>query len=238
MRRVYSKLSATALGAALLVSVLPSAFAVVLNPGASVPLNGTTAALEPALAGTALEDAMRPWTISTPQGDIAGWVQDRVVRETASGTLDFTTRIFVDKVPTTPGGVTPPPFSGIELAARSIYSNFTTDVNWRIDGLGNTAPTEAARTADGSSVAFVFGGQRVTPADLPDGSRFFHIKTNATDYDAMGWLNLGSNQGMGPNFTTWLRVFQPITPIPEPGAWAMLLAGIVGVIGVARRRLS
>ena len=238
MRQVYRRLSAQAVGAALLASVLPSAFAVVLSSGASTPLTGTTAALEPVLAGTVIRDVIRDWTISTPLGDIVGRVQDRVVRETAGGTLDFTTRIFVDSVPTTPGGVTPPPFSGVEFADRSVYSNFTTDVNWRIDGLGNTAPTEAARTTDGSSVTFVFGGQRVTPTDLPFGSRFFHIRTNATEFDELGWLNLGSNQGTGPNFTTWLHVFQPIAAIPEPGTWAMLLAGILGVVGVARRRLS
>ncbi len=26
-------------------------------------------------------------------------------------------------------------------------------------------------------------------------------------------------------------------PVPEPGPWAMLLAGAMGVIGIARRRL-
>ena len=90
MRKVYRRLGAQALGAALLVSALPSAFAVVLNPGATVALNGTTAALEPDLAGTVIEDMIRSWTISTPQGDIAGRVLrigfDSVLLDLSGGT--------------------------------------------------------------------------------------------------------------------------------------------------------
>ena len=234
MRQVYRRLGAQALGAALLVSVLPSAIAVVLAPGAATPLPTGT----PELAGTLVNEVFRPWVIDTPgPGEISGSVQDRVVR-TASGTLDFYTRIFVSSVPTTPGGTTPPPFSGIELASRSIYSSFMTDVDWVNDKPGHTAPTEANRTADGSAVSFVFGTQRVTPADQPDGSILFYIRTNATDYNAEGWLNLGTNQGTSPSFTHFINVFQPVAAIPEPGTWAMLLAGIMGVVGVARRRLS
>lgn len=237
MRQVHRKLGAKALGATLLVSVLPSAFAVVLTPGDASPLLGTTAALEPELAGTVVADTIRNWTISTPLGDLVGRVQDRVVQEDVSKTLDFYTRIFVDNVPDLPGNGSPEPFSGIEAASRSIYSNYTTDVNWRIDGVGNTAPTAASRSADGSSLTFLFGADQVTPADLPDGSRLFHIKTNATAFNALGWLNLGTTEGASPNFTTWLNVYQP-APVPEPGTWAMLLAGVMGVVGVARRRLS
>jgi hypothetical protein len=51
MRQVYKKLGAKALGAALLVSVFPSAFAVVLAPGDTAALSGTTVLAEPELAG-------------------------------------------------------------------------------------------------------------------------------------------------------------------------------------------
>jgi hypothetical protein len=48
--------------------------------------------------------------------------------------------------------------------------------------LGGTAPTDASRSASGSSVSFLFGDDRVTPSD----GSFFHIKTNATAFDAFG----------------------------------------------------
>lgn len=230
MRKVYRRLGAKALGATLLVSVFPSAFAVVLAPGESAALNGLPLTLTTSLLVTTPRD----WIISTPQGPIKGHIDDQIFRDSATETLDFAARLFVDEVPTVGKGQ-PGPFSGVVFAARSIYSNFATDVDFDGVSTGGTAPTEASRTTDGSAVTFLFGDQRVTPADLPaGGSKLFYIKTNAKAYDALGYLNVGSNEGNSPNFTTWFNVYQPV---PEPGIWGMLLAGVMGVVGIARRRL-
>jgi hypothetical protein len=233
MRKFNKSLGAKLLGVALFVSPLPSAFAVVLSPGDTVALGGTTAAARPELAGLVLVDTIRPWTITTSQGNITGRVQDRVVRENVSGTLDFYTRLFVDSVPDFPGP-TPPPFSGVQVVDRSSYTGFNTDVDWRIDGLGNTAPSEASRSVDGSMVSFLFGNGRVTPADLPDGSKFFFIKTNATAFNALGLMDLGTNAGAANNFMTSFNVYQPV---PEPSSMAVLLAGLVAVCVVAFRQM-
>jgi len=231
MRKFSSNLGAKLLGVALFVSALPSAFAVVLSPGdTSVPLPGTTSALRPELAGLVLVDTIRPWTIMTPQGNITGRVQDRVVRENVSGTLDFYTRLFVDSVPDFPA----PPFSGVIRTDRSSFAAFATDVDWRIDGLGNIPPTEASRTPDGSTVSFLFGGGRVNPTHLPGGSNFFFVKTNATEFNAQGSMLLSSVAGAPPPFTTSFAAYQPI---PEPSAVALLLAGLAGVGVFALRRM-
>jgi hypothetical protein len=185
------------------------------------------------LAGVVLADTTRDWTISTPHGDLKGQIQDRVVKENVAGTLDFYTRIFVTQKPDVPGKGDPGPFTGIEVADRSSFASFLTDVDFRIDGLGNTAPTRASRSADGSLVEFLFGSGRVTIDDQPDGSKFFFIKTNATAFNDLGIMKLGTNPGNSSNFTTSFNVYQPV---PEPSSFALLLAGLLSGGFVAYRR--
>lgn len=232
MHKFKKSLSAKILGVALFASVWPNAFAVVLAPGDTAALAGTTALLRPELAGLVLVDTERPWTIATPQGNLTGRVQDRVVREDASGTLDFYTRVFVDTVPDIET-LAPSPFNGIVIANRSSYATFTTDVDWRIDGEGNTAPSEASRSVDGSVVSFLFGNSHVTPTDLPDGSKFFFIQTNATAYNALGSMELSAVPDASANFKTSFSVYQPV---PEPSSVALMLAGLVGLAMVVARR--
>src|SRR5689334_18811913 len=63
----------------------------VVLPGGAVALPGTTAAAQPALAGTVVRDALLPVTVTDPGGHVIfrGHLQDRVVRENVAGTLDF-----------------------------------------------------------------------------------------------------------------------------------------------------
>ena len=102
-----------------------------------------------------------------------------------SFTLDFYTRVFND--PTSTGlGSNPPNVQAVE---HRTFGNFTTDVDWRIDGLGTVAPTHAGR---GGSAIFEFFGHPSAPTGLlapGHDSRFFFISTDATDYDANGGVH-------------------------------------------------
>jgi hypothetical protein len=67
-----------------------------LSPGTFVPLAGTSAAARPEWAGTVLADVARPFFVDLSAfggGIIRGTVQDRVVRETVSSTLDLLSRL-------------------------------------------------------------------------------------------------------------------------------------------------
>src|SRR3954465_10144425 len=68
-----------------------SMMSVALPPGAAVPLPGTTAAAEPALAGLVIHDSLLPVSVSDGIGHVIfrGHLQDRVVRESGTGNLDF-----------------------------------------------------------------------------------------------------------------------------------------------------
>jgi len=70
----------------------------VVLPGATVALPGTTAAAQPALAGVVVRDALIPFSVDDGIGHtiFKGTLQDRVVRENGSGTLDFYQTIRAD----------------------------------------------------------------------------------------------------------------------------------------------
>ena len=111
-------------------------FSVVL-PGGTVATPGTTAAAQPALAGTIIHDVSVPFTIVVGGKTVfKGHLQDRVIKETAAGTLDFSQSILADAG-----------FSATALLhyeTRAGFGGVTTDVNFRTDGLG-ARPTTPSR---------------------------------------------------------------------------------------------
>lgn len=196
------------------------AAAATLNPGNIVPLFGTTAAARPELAGVVLEDTLRPFTIDLGGGlSITGTVQDRVVRSDIDGTLDFYYRITNDA--TSDGSIL--------FADRTNYSGATTDVDWRIDGLGIDAPSFAFRHPSGNEVTFFFTSTPIGPgAD----SRFFFIKTGATAYNEGGQGLLAGAGASGYGASVLFPTFQPV---PVPAALWLFASGIVGLVVLTRR---
>ena len=131
-----SKLSCKALIATtLLAAVAGSAHAVLLNPGDTQPLPGTTVAAEPQLAGVIEVDELLPFSFADGGGNISGTVQVRVVRSSVDNTIDFYWRIFNDANSS----------DGINLLHVGNFNTSAYDVNWRIDGLGDVGPTEGLR---------------------------------------------------------------------------------------------
>ena len=153
------------------------AHAVILTPGAIASISGTSYNADPALGGTVLQDTLRPFTATIAGTALTGTIQDRVVRETASGTLDFYTRVWFNE----------PLKTSQMILERTNYANLGTDVDFRTDGVGTVAPKEAFRSTNGSEIGFGFANVQMTPSDS---TMFMMIRTKATQYIATDQMNL------------------------------------------------
>jgi len=220
-----SILSAAALCAGLLMQSGAHAVALTQPVGnfADTVLPGTTAAARPELAGTVLEDEITAFSFN----GVSGTVQNRVVRETVSGTLDFYWKINVDQNT-----------AGVGIAAFRLadfgYSNIV-DADWRIDGLGNVAPTTGrlfnAASYPSGDINFLFG----TPIQSGQSSNFFFLHTDATAYAKTASFDLLRSPDQSLSGLT--STFAP-SAVPEPASVVLTVAGLAMVGWAARRRAS
>lgn len=212
-------------GATLGLSVF-SAHAVLLSPGDTLALPGTTVAVEPQLAGTVLVDETILFSFSAGvgAGDITGTVQQRVVRSSVDGTLDFYWRVMND------------PNSAAAIGSFRVGSFVSPEynANWRIDGLGDNAPDQAHRfTGSGdTSVNFLFNSGGLLP---DEGSNFFFFDTSATNYAKTASFDL-TGTGLGP-ISGQFAAYSP-SAVPVPAAVWLFGSGLLGLIGVARRKMA
>jgi Arc/MetJ family transcription regulator len=177
-------------------------------PGATVATPGTTVAADPALAGTIVHDTNVPFTIVVGGKTVfKGNLEDRVVKETATGTLDFSQSILSDAG-----------FSAVALLhyeTRAGFGGVTTDVNFRTDGPGAPSdhPVSASRTPTGKTISFDFAEAAVDPKTQ---SLFYFVKTNATQYNLLGSTTIGMQQSAAAPFgSVTLTTAEPIAP-PTP----------------------
>ena len=188
------------------------------------PINGTTVADRPELAGIVLEDLITDFTISGAGETLSGTIQNRVVRS-IDGTLDFYWRIK--------------PTSGVgDLSAFRVigFEGFSLDADWRIDGLGDVAPDIARYFGDGSgAVNFLFSDDEVGNFATGGGyeeSMFFFLDTDANFYDMSGQFDLlcADSGCISEAYST----FAPAVPVPA-AVW-LFGSGLIGLIGIARRK--
>ncbi len=156
MKTKLTAFSKVFVAAALSLSAL-SAHAALLNPGDTLPLPGTTVVVEPQLAGTVLVDELIPFSFSAGigLGNITGEVQQRIVRSSVDGTLDFYWRVTND------------PNSAAAIGSFRL-GNFVSpeyNANWRIDSIGVRAPDSATRFLGSfdSYVNFTFSSNGLLP---------------------------------------------------------------------------
>jgi hypothetical protein len=187
---------------------LPQAFALPLLPGAEVSPTGTTVALRPELAGLVVADTKRHFSVPDGVGGrVRGYLQDRVVRSTETGTLIFSQRIVLDRRSSSamsPGEWT---ISG--------ETPVTTDVDYRLDGLGSLGASSSQRGPTGDTVRYKLGRPMA-----PGESTYFHdMLTNALDFDARGRTTINGT-GLPP---ITLHTYRP-TGTPQPYYTATALA--------------
>ena len=217
-----SKLSCKALIATtLLAAVAGSAHAVLLNPGDTQLLPGTTVAAEPQLAGVIEVDELLPFSFADGGGNISGTVQVRVVRSTVDNTIDFYWRIFNDSNSS----------DGINLLHVGDFNTSAYDVNWRIDGLGDVAPTQGLRHLAPIDNAFDYlFADLLQPGTT---SKFVFIDTDAFSYARTATFHLLDLDRVSSsmNFTT----YAPST-VPEAGSLALVVAGLSAIAFTRRRK--
>ena len=216
----------SALAIALLAGLAASARAVPLDNGFSgqnfldTPLAGTTAAARPELAGLVVADTDTPFSV----GGVTGFVQNRVVREFGTGTLDFYWRVALDPATDGNAGITAFRLDGFGY-------NDVTDADDRIDGLG-TVPASTARLFNPGSypqgdINFLFG----SAIEAGQSSQFFFLHTDAVafamtaDYDFVTGADLIG--GAGPTYAP---------AVPEPAPAALLALGVLTLAGLRSRR--
>jgi hypothetical protein len=158
----------------------------------------TNAAQGGALSGTVVRDAIVPFATQLPMAgsanqdvDVAGELQDRVVRLTEGGTLvvaprlrNLTASLFENTI-TIIEDITLTGFAGVDV-----------EVFYRTDGVGEVAPMSFTRSADGDELTFTFDidNDDTSLAAFPrfgsDGNfketYFLSINTNATEFSTDG----------------------------------------------------
>jgi hypothetical protein len=135
-----------------------------------LPLPGTSAAVEPDLAGTVVRDKLMPFAIAGASTPVSGTLQVRVVRN-AAGKLAFYWKI--NNSAESKGAVTSLSLTGFP---KQPY-----DGNWRKDGLGVIPPSSVAGTISPIDLkTWICGFCFKTPVKPGESSRFFFLRSDAT----------------------------------------------------------
>ncbi len=155
-----------------------------LPPGGTVAVAGVSGGSGP---GTVVHDGLIPFEIRDLRGVLMfrGNLQDRVVRNNATGTLSFERRIRDTDQAGSLNGV-------VVRLACSDFSSFLTVVGYSTTGLGSVAPNLASRTPDGAVVTYHFDSP---PLFIGQESRFVFAKTEALDFAATGQCVIGLQTG-------------------------------------------
>jgi hypothetical protein len=112
------------------------------------------------------------------------------------------------------------------------------NANWRIDGLGDKAPDSATRFSGAmdSFLNFNFNAYSTSPAEglLPGQSSYFMLlDTTATGYAKTAIFDL-TNMAQNP-ISGQFAAYSP-SAVPVPAAVWLLGSGLIGLMGIARRR--
>ena len=139
------------LGSALALTPIKSNGALLIS-GNTIDLLGTTAIMQPELAGAVIHDEAIYDSV-TPSGNdlfqVGVNIQNRVSRSDTDGNLIFAPRI-ISSLNNTSGNFL------IDRAVISGFSDFELDVNYRTDGVGDKGPNSASRSFDGNQLSFDF----------------------------------------------------------------------------------
>lgn len=216
------RLQVWAVAIAVMLAASPAAQAVGLNKGFAgesfldTGLPGTTSGLRPELVGLILADELQAFSYL----GVTGTVQSRVVREDATGTLDFYWQVDVDP------SSTASPVTAFRLT--DFGYDYIVDADRRIDSTGTVAPYQARvfnpLDHPSGSINFLFEDP---PIGAGKSSVLFFLHTDATAYAKIAKYDLTNGQANSGTYST----FAPV--VPEPSG---MILGLLGLAGLASRR--
>jgi hypothetical protein len=210
------------------LAIIKSSLAVSVLPGNSSMLTGTTFAANPDLGGIVIRDALIPFQIADNLGNIIlqGNVQDRVVQSNNTGELIFAPRLRDLSNPTGVAWVT-----GFRM---SDYTGYSTDIDFRLDGLGDIGANQVTRSAAGDNLFYRYDPNIIVPVDE---GYFLSVMTDAENYDLSGMFTIYAQNDFGASvFSTRLDSVSAPSTVPVPAAVWLFGSGLVGLAGIARRK--
>ena len=204
----------------------------VVLPGETVPLSGVEPGSRPELEGEVVETLVQvltlPWNgPSKPPVDLR--LEQRVVRETVTGTLDFYYRL-TNVSPGEPGEV----IGVFGLMTVAGFGGFATEVEYLLGG--NYGWNDVSRSADGQSLTLGFPGFPGLDMAPGETTAFLFVRTNATRYARSGEFTVSQyvspkDPNPPPPVTGTVSAFAPVIPLPPAAA-----AGLLGLGAVAAGR--
>ncbi|WP_158768792.1 hypothetical protein [Paraglaciecola sp. L1A13] len=222
------------LGSALALTSIKSNAALLVSDD-TIDLAGTTAVMQPDLAGPVIYDELIYDSVSPSGNDIFQVginIQNRVSRSDTDGNLIFAPRI-ISSLNNTSGNFL------VDRAVISGFSDFELDVNYRTDGVGDKGPNSASRSVDGNQLSFDFLSPLVISnlfENPQQDSYFLSIYSNATAF-----ANTGSMSIFGRHLDYPDEVFEfnfagiavPINMpvhVPEPALLTLFLTCFAGFV--------
>ena len=228
-----ASLATPILGWAIAAACTASLAAPLSRGGAIVGPPGDSAAEQPWLAGTIVEDVITPFSFTgwltdsseetvTYTGPVTGTVQSRVIHS-VDDTYDFYWRISVDDDAFLPV---------LDFTLYGLPPS-TFRAGWRADGPGTVRPAVISQSLSGT-VRFAFG-QYVPPSTQVrpgEQSRFLFVDSSSHGYTAGASFMLASGRDSGGSmYLQWggesgrYPTFTPM-PVPEPSSGGLSLAGL------------
>ncbi|WP_339771602.1 hypothetical protein [uncultured Paraglaciecola sp.] len=227
------------LGSALALTPIKSNGALLIS-GNTIDLLGTTAIMQPELAGAVIHDEAIYDSV-TPSGNdlfqVGVNIQNRVSRSDTDGNLIFAPRI-ISSLNNTSGNFL------IDRAVISGFSDFELDVNYRTDGVGDKGPNSASRSFDGNQLSFDFLSPLVISnlfENPQQDSYFLSISSNATAFANTGSMSIFGRHLDYPdevfefNFAGIAVPTDMAIHVPEPALFTFLLTCFASLVVFKRR---
>jgi hypothetical protein len=157
----------------------------------TVPMNPVTLAQAPNQSGTVISDRLLPFEITAGGKTTSGTIEERVVQEVGTKTLDFYYRVTNSSGSS--GAVT-----GLTIQN---FGRFVVAGGYRTDGLGTAQAQSASRNISGSTIQI-----NLQPIAPGSSSYFILLMTNASTSSDTGTITITGGQGQ-----TQLTTDQPVS---------------------------